>query len=428
MTLKLSSLTRSVALFGTVAIQCFAATPARSLEDHASHWRPIVISANDLDCLIGAERDNVAVFSCASNCEAIPWQLDERDAAGGYALTSGPMANPDVEPGRVDRNDEIALMWSDAGDRTSRAIAGDPSCAEEVSIQLGNDRRFVYVTRFAHQAPRSKRRYVEYDVDADRMSGDTVMVGFGASTPRDLALRRGPAAGRDLLDRLSIRAYARFFGVFPLQRDEDDILSVYEAWKAGPIRVIRRERKWVRLAFGFRTPYMKTETMFYRDFARLPVTMRLNYPPASLLSAIEIRAVLDFVNLRGWQLWVQGGGPARTVGEVDRATAARLSRVDDASVLALRGADATLALVLRLGPSLRSLSKTVSYFEGDDPMPPEEFVGALPAIGFTLSRWGEVDRGRHHFVAESYALPGGYDPERFAREIDLVPSIDVRPH
>ncbi len=336
------------------------------------------------------------------------------------------MARFDDDGGAIDSNDEIVFMWSDAGEVLTGEIPGSPVCVVEVAVHVGDSRRLVYAARFDRPAPRSPDRYVDYDVAADRMRGRLVDLTFGAATPRDLALRAGPAAGRDLLDRLKIRAYARFFGIFPIYRNEDDIRSVYEAWRVGPIRVIRRERKWVRLAFGYRTPFIRSETMLYRDFVQLPVSLRLNFPPASLLFPIEIWAALDFVNLEGWRLWLPDGSDPLLVGSVTEERMEELARVDDVSVLALQGADATLALTLRLGPSLRSLSKTVFYYEGASSAAPEDRPGAMPGVGFRLTRWDDVASGPHWFVAESYALPAGYDPARFAAELAKAPRLEIR--
>ncbi len=411
-------------MLGILCVQAaFAQTPTST----KTSWRPIVIPARDLTCSHGAAPQRIGLFSCSEACAAIPWQLDERDSAGDYVLDQGPRASSDGDHGLIDNNDDLTVMWSDLGTTPGAQIPGHPECIDEVAVQLGDSRRLLYAARFREPAPRALARYVEYDVAADRMQGRVVDLTFGKPTPRGLALRSGPAAGLDLLDRLKIRAYARFFGIFPLYRDEDDILSVYEAWRIGPIRVIRRERKWVRLAFGFRTPYIRTETMFYRDFVQLPVSLRLNFPPASLLHPITIWAALDFVNLEGWRLWIPGGRPSLNVGSVPPDVIRDLDALDDVSMIALEGADATFALVLKLGPTLRSLSRTVFYREGTDPDEPEDFPGGMPAIGFRLGRWDDVDRGAHRFVAESYALPAGYDPAAFAEELKLNPILHIRP-
>src|SRR5690606_27004816 len=221
-----------------------------------------------------------------------------------------------------------------------------------------------------------------YDVAADVMHGRSVALTFAGPTPRGLQLLSGEAAGLNLLDRLKIRARARFFGIVPLSRDEDDILSIYEAWRIGPVRVLRRERKWIRLAFGYRTPYLHTETTFYRDYVQLPVRFHLNFAPAQLLSGIAVRASLDFRNLSGWRFAAPGAlSDPFTVGDAPAEAAASLATGLPATMLAVEGADTTLALVLHLGPTLRSLSQTIFYSEDLTPDDPEDVVGQMPGIG-----------------------------------------------
>lgn len=387
------------------------------------------MSAAELACLHGAAEDEVAILACDEECSPIPWQLDERDPDGELVLDRGPAASADIDHGAVDANDELVFMWSDALEaKGGRGLPGQPLCFQRLAIDLGGGRRWVYATRHrVGQAPHSPLRYVAYDPAADRMSGRLVDLTFAGPTPRGLSLRRGRGAGRDLLDRLKVRVSARFFGLFPLSRDEDDILSIYQAWRVGPIRVVRRERKWVRLVFGFRTPYLNTETTFYRDYSLLPVRLRLNYPPAKLLSHIELRAALDFINLRGWRVLAPGMRTPIVVGEKSLVGAIAPSPSSGANVVVLEGGDATLALVLRLGESLQSVAVKLYYRESTARDAPEDQGGQMPGVGFVLDQWGEVGRGNHWFVAESYALPAGYDPRAFAAEVGVTPEITVGP-
>jgi len=422
MALKLSTLTGVRRAVWTAGFQFVAVGWAVVVFGVDDAWRAVVLPARALTCLHGAPEHQIAILACSPECAAIPWQLDEREPGGRYVLDSGPAASSDVDGGAVDDNDDVAFMWSDAGAARSASLPGDPLCVHAVAIDVGPRRRWVYAARYARATPRSAVRYVEYDVAADVMRGRAVEITFAGPTPRGLALRAGPAAGRPLLDRLKVRAGARFFGIFPLSRDEDDIVSVYDAWRVGPVRVIRRERKWVQLAFGYRTPYLETETAFYRDFVELPVKFRLNFAPAQLLSKIHVRASLDFLDLRGWRFAAPGAIAAPFVVGVDSEGARLLVGSDaDAEVIAVQGPEATFALVLRLGPTLRSLKKSVVYDEGPESDAPEALAGQMPAIGFRLTDWRSVDRGEHWFVAESYALPAEYDLDAFAAELAIEP-------
>ena len=205
----------------------------------------------------------------------------------------------------------------DGGRRGRRASrrelpdAGD--CALELEVRRGAQvRAGCTPSRTRAAAPRSPRALRRLRCrPRDRVEGERVAVGFGAPTPRYLALRGADGAfGPNLLDRLKVRAHARFLGFIPLGRDEDDIEYEFGAWRAGPMRVVRREYQWVRLASWLRTPIFETETLMTRDAMTLPVRLQLNFPPTYFFGGIEVQAVLDFRDLRGWQVAAAAVEPA----------------------------------------------------------------------------------------------------------------------
>ena len=378
-------------------------------------------SVATLSCLRGEPESRIAMFACGAACAPIPWQLDERDGDGRWALEQGPEPNPDDPPGVLDDNDALAWMAADAGRRAQRGELPDVAdCVVELEVRHGAEAGWVYAAvSAASPAPRSTERYVRYDADADRIEGDRVAVGFGAPTPRYLALRGADGRfGPNLLDRLKVRAHARFLGFIPLGRDEDDIEYEFAAWRAGPVRVLRREYQWVRLASWLRTPIFETETLMTRDAMTLPVRLRLNFPPTYFFGGIEVQAVLDFRALRGWQVAAAGVAPV-VVGDADAG------RIDGARSdwVALRGPDATLVLELERGESLATLVPSVVYRDAGEAQPPEAVAGESPALGYRLTEWSQIDRGAHWFAAVAYALPPDADLAAAARR--RVEPIDV---
>jgi len=374
-------------------------------------WAIAQLDGAALACLRGKSEDAIALLACDATCQPIPWQLDERTDDGRWALADGPEPNPDQPPNVVDDNDVVLWM---AGDSGRRARPGElpkvGDCAVEVSVVDGDAMTWVYLVAVPPPAPRSPRRYVTYDPQSDIVAGERVALGFGAPTPRFLALRAADGSlGSNLLDRLKVRAHARFFGIIPLGRDEDDIQWSFAAWRAGPIRVLRREYQWVRLGFGLRTPIFETESLVTRATVELPVRLRLNFPPSYFFSGIEVQAVLDFRDLRGWQVAAEGKLPA-VVGSPSAAS------IDGqhSDWVALRNGDFTLILQLVLGESLRSVAPTVLYRETAADVSPEGLKGEMPAIGFRLAQWSQVERGAHQFAALAYALPADFDLATFS--------------
>jgi hypothetical protein len=377
-------------------------------------WRVAMVTGAPLACLRGAREGQIILVACAERCEPIPWQLDERDAAGDLVLDQAAEPGRDDQPGVVDDNDEILWMAADGGRRIrAEEVPADASCRLELATYDREATARAYAFVVPPPAARSPRRYVAYDPATDTVSGARVALGFGAPTPRLLALRAADGqTGPNLLDRLKVRASARFLGIIPLGRDEDDIEWIFGGWRAGPIRVVRREWQWVRLGWGLRTPIFRTETLVYRDWIELPVRLRLNYPPSFFFRAIEVQAALDFRDLRGWHL----SAPGLTSRPVGTGTTADAADDRDADWLALEAPQLTFVLRLQLGASLSSLRSLLLFRENAGGQEPEAIPGELPAVGFRLTEWNDIDRGEHGFAAISYALPAGYDLEHFRRQ------------
>lgn len=384
-------------------------------------WMVARLPGAELGCARGRAEDTLALIGCSTTCEPVPWQLDERDADGRWALDSGPEPTADNPPGVLDDNDEVLWMAADAGRAATPAELPDGDCRLAIAQQVDGEKRWLYLIAGVAPAPRSSRRYVAYDAALDRIDAGRVVVGFGAPTPRFLALRNTDGAiGPNLLDRLKIRARARLLALIPLGRDEDDIEYWFSAWRAGPIRVLRREYLWVRLASWLRTPIFESETLVTRDAMTLPVRLRLNFPPTYFFSGIEVQAVLDFHDLRGWEV-LAAGAPPTHVG------AGRGPDGIASDWIALRGPDTALLLALELGDSLASLHPTLVYRDDGSREPPEARDGELPGIGYRLSRWSDIGEGWHWFAALAYALPADADVESFARARRSAPELIVTP-
>lgn len=389
--------------------------------------RVAILTGEDLRCLQGAVESAVALLACRDACTAIPWQLDERTEDGVLALDHGPGVLFDDPRGVVDANDEILWMAEDAGrrGRPGEIPAGAP-CRVEIRLQTAEaaEPRWVYAVVLPGSAPRSPRSYVQYDAERDTLVGERVSLGFGGPTPQYLAVHApGGADGPNLLDRLKVRVSARFLGVIPVHRDEADLTTEFVGWRAGPIRVVRRQRQWARVGFGLRSPTFALDAFFYRDHSELPVRLRLNFPPTYFFRGVEVRAGLDFRDLRGWRFLAPG---MRAPVEVGRVSAVDLQRIHgvEGNWFALSGDDVTLVQRLVVGPSFSSVTRSVLYAEGTDDRGPESVRGEMPAAGFALTRWEDVGSGHHWFSPVSYALPPDGDVERFLRESEAPLSVE----
>ena len=379
-------------------------------------WQVVRMTGQDLPCLKGRSADRVAMIACRDRCAPIPWQLDERHPDGQLALDRGPRPNPERPPNLIDDNDELLWMLDDAG-RPMRLDEVPPAlaCGHEIRLQHRQIERWVYALVLSSEAPHVARRYVEYDPVHDTMTGARISLGFDGPIPEYLSVRRDGHDNHNLLDRLKIRASARFLGLVPLGRDEDDLESEFVAWRAGPIRIIRRQRQWVRLGWGLRTPIFRSATYFYRDFAELPVRLRLNFPPTFFFRGIEVQAFLDFRDLQGWRLLAPGLPAPVMISSLTRATSAQVNRLPG-DWIALQGPHVTVVCSVEMSPSLETVRRQLLYRESDSGTEPESVVGEMPGVGYRLTEWDRVDRGRHWFTVRSYALPPAYEVSQFIEQ------------
>lgn len=415
---------------------------ARTLESAAPpplpaerFWEVVRLEADQLPrSVLGAARSQLALYACRPKCQPVPWQLDERDANDQFVLDHGPEPAQDDPPDLLDRNDLIVFMAADAGERVGRddlpLTGGDadipsdrpltgkstrephsPAVAVaeiEVTDARTGRHAWAYLLRFPERAPRVQTAYVEYDPSTDRITAARAVLGFTKATPRYLALLDDDGhAQENLLVRMKVRATARFlWGLFAVTRSEDDIQSQLVAWKAGPIRVIRRQRLWVRLAWGFRTPIMTSDAFVSRDVAELPLHFHLNFSPRLLFADVAVRASLGFRALNGWEVEVPNA-PGRV--RVDGATTPDKQALNalPADWFALRGPDATVVETIGQSASLKRLKRRLYYKEDNRIDLPELERGQMPDIGYRFTHWERVSSGDHWFTSNSYVLPAG---------------------
>lgn len=374
----------------------------------------ITVPGNALRPLSGWPVERLGVLACGpDSCRPIPMQVDERDAAGAWVLDRGPQPGSDSPAALLDDNDVLLFMADDCGRAADAGELPHGAVAMRVIVTdpLSSIERWAYVVGYDRPAPRAERSYVDYDAAADRFTGARVRMGFRDGVPTYLALDDGT----NLLDRLKVRAAASvFWGWLRFSRSEDDLSTELVGWHAGPIRIIRHQKQRVRLGWGIRSPTFRSYTYFYRDFAELPVGLRLNFPPTYFFSDIVIEVVLDFRDLDGWRLDLPRRSERLRIGEIDGGVVADLNRADD-TTFALVGDRVTLVQMFGVSASLDPVSKRFIYRDTAQPHAPEDVAGEHPGVGYALEDWEAVGAGEHGLTAVSYALPDDVDVGAFIR-------------
>jgi len=391
--------------------------PAYALADGFSQDRlgsVVAFAAAGASGLVGSTIADLIALRCDrthEQCRTVPLQVDERDAGYRWILDAGPAPVSDDPPGVLDDNDVLFFRAADAGDQVSSALLPPHRRAARLEISDPHDQRTAYLYLLEAVAPTGTHAppLVDYDPVTDRLRGRNVALGFTAGVPQYLAIGDSTGSGANILDRIKVRASAYLlWGLLRFARSEADLTTEVVGWRHGPLRITRQQEQRVRLGWGIRSPQFYSYTFFYPDSVELPVSLRLAHRPAVLFGDIRVDVLLDFVDLRGWQLLLPGELP-RTIG-ID---AAERSAASDGDWFALRSPEVTLLQILDVGPSLASTRRRLLYRESSVANPPEAHAGELPAVGFRIDQWQHVDAGAHHLLARCFALAPDADVERF---------------
>ena len=395
-----------VALVASLALEGWAAASGARLASRSDD--PVLVQGDALEALIGRPIDELSLLSLASGerLAPVPFQVDERGPDGDWVFTGGYAADQDDDGGRLDGNDELVFMARDLGERALRdlpAFAGCPEGVIEIEVRdpLTGEVGWVYLVARRGTAERSPTRYVEFDVETDRVESPYYGLTFSERIPFSFSravLRdaRGDTTP-NLVDRLKARATAQMLlGLIEWEVDEEDMLTVSTGYRAGPVRVNRRVVIRIQFGLGLESPELTADMHFYREVVHTPLELHLPVELGLLVTNVEARINLDLLDLRGWSLHTE----ARPQGLVIDGLP---SSEDDA----IGAEDAHwLVFVDEKGDGLLIESEVDSGLEGvrtsvyhvDDPSrpdPPEDHPGQGPGLGFRYRDFDAVAEGTH---------------------------------
>lgn len=383
--------------------------PMRSVE-------VIEVGAGPIRSLLGTRIESLVAFRCdkrADTCTRVALQIDSRDSRFRWVMDGPDPGEDDVSPGFLDDNDVLLLLASDAGN--SRTAPSVPDSYAQVLIEvrdpIDGNAGFFHLFALRSVAPAFRPApLIHYEIERERFVGPRVALAYRDGIPQSLELT-GTGEPRQILDRIKIRAGASLlWGLLRFHRNEADLTTDRVAWRRGPIRGVRHQLQRVRLGWGIRSPQFSSYTLFSPYSAELPVSLRLNHPPAALFGNVRIEILLDFIDLTGWELLLPDRAPLR----IGHDAAAALAKVDlGVDWFALRSSEVVLVQILEISPSLASTRRRLVYRESDRPNPPESVPGEQPAIGYRIDRWDDVDAGDHHIRALCFALDPQIDVAAF---------------
>jgi len=392
-------------------------------------WQPLVVKGSRLSVLSGTPINRIEVIAVhRGSVEAIPFQIDEVANDGSYVLTEGPQAAPADRDLGLD--DEIAMMVSDLGGKAAIG-QGVPSGAFEIEAKdpLGGPSRYAYLASVA-QPHWSDRRYISFDASTDTIETDHYRVGLTNGLPTDFATQsRVGEHVPNLIDRMKVRLSTLVIHLIHFSFSEDDVHSKTLAWKAGPIRVIRRLSHSVNLVMGLHSPVFERHDFFYRDHLENPFKMHLSWAPRIFFGDIRVRIDLDFTDLSGYELlWSGMRMPPLKIG--DKEMEQRLAAMGPVAIswLAMRGNGRTTVQTLAPSPDLPLLNQQLYYNDAPGrPDPPEHTPGEHPGIGYTITGWERLESGLHTFDSLLITTRADYSPDVVLEELHTPLEVTVRP-
>jgi hypothetical protein len=197
------------------------------------------------------------------------------------------------------------------------------------------------------------------------------------------------------------------------------------AYKAGPIRIIRRVRHTMRLSFGLHSPGVVSNDTFYRDLIALPFTTWIPWVPRLLFADVRVWLYLNLLDLKGDELFCSGPrGCPMVVGDpaAERGLSAA-SSPPRADWIVINAKSGLLAQTFVRTADLGLIDRYLYY---RDLALGETDAGSEIACGSLLTGWERLSRGNHRFEPIMIALPGAHDADALVKELNTAPVVGVK--
>jgi hypothetical protein len=201
------------------------------------------------------------------------------------------------------------------------------------------------------------------------------------------------------------------------------------AWRAGPVRVVRRSKHEVEFGLGIHLSAGVAHTYFYPQHVYAPGSLKLPFSPGIFFRDIHAFGGADGRDLYGWRYFAPGT-PAdgfRIDGRMDAAELAFTNASGDWFALAHQGG--AILFVTRLSEALaRAIPMRLVY--RDDAAraaPPETKPGTVPLVGYEGRDIQRLPGGRYAFALHIFGLPRFRpgDERRVIAELDHPVAADM---
>jgi hypothetical protein len=411
--------------------------PLGTCEPIGRRHEHVELRTSELRKLAHTPLDQVGVLAMrAGTLDPIPFQIDERQGRM-IAMPDGDEPSVDARPGVLDPDDVLVFLPCDAGQRvTPETLAARvPGLSTWREVQLDDpidaSRGFAYVV-VAPAPPTTDRRYVAYEPAADLVSAAVYRIGMVEALPNYFAVAMRAPLGPNLLDGLRLRAEATLRGsLATFDIDENDARHVLIAWRAGPIRVVRRSRHDVKL-FGIPLQISAgtANTSFYPLHIFGPGALKLPISPGFLFREIQAMGGVDLRDLRGWRFVATGTPPDGFPIDGRMDDAERTFRADGTWFVLVHETEAILVTITLSENLAKAIPFGLAYVDdAGRRVPPELETGSVPLVGFRGRGIERLPPDRYRFDLRVFLLPD-YRPADAARvlrqrDVPLATTVNV---
>ncbi len=333
--------------------------------------------------------------------QPIPFQIDELTEKGDWVLPSKSPYLTEKQAGKsqllhddppevMDDNDELVFMITDIGDQADPAVwPTDWLYADELTLTdpLTKEQGWVYLLSFADPPEPSPVDYVEYRLPEnkqDRIFTDFFTLGFSHEVPitQDYIDFND---GDNILDRMKIRIFFRFFYFIKFERTENDMASLLWQYKDGPVRVIRMIRSSIRLVGNLQSPQVNSETLYYRNANLIPMRIKSIKMPKGIVNEALFDSGTDYRSRYGWKIRMSSDERWLTVdGKMDEVEKNIKTAVADSTWYISKGPGRAQVIFLYFSEDY-GLETEFSYLDDDlNEYPPEFEPGQVPYVGFKV--------------------------------------------
>jgi hypothetical protein len=379
----------------------------------SSPYYPVILSGGEVKALLGAPASKIRAIARHGNAlEAIPFQIDKRDAGGSYELAG----NDAGKTAMLGAADECAFMTADAGERIAtmpEQYAQQPAVEIALVDPKSGEQKWVYLllAKNEQNPPAPGKRYVTYDATRDVIETHAYRIGFSSAHPflvNSLQWHTGEANkwSPNLLYTMKVRHYGKLFGNIDFFRTQDDYVSRIAAVKAGPVRSIRRTINSVRVIGYLQSPSVTIDYVAYANGFQMDTTIDFPFPLGWFFSDIKTFTTIDWNDdpaLPGLRIY--GGGTHKSLA-VDGHMTPEKDQFNKAAGqrFAVENTYGLLLVQLEMEKSLPVAARLTLLDDRTRADAPESVPGQYGNVGFLTTGWEKVGTSVHHLVFNALLL------------------------